>query len=395
LRRAGKNKIKFTKYLSVLCAPRYWLASSVIAFNRLIEPTLHSRITIPSHFKGRVIGFDPIVGEKITLYPRIMKRTYVAWISVLVIAGTIASSAVFALVSPEMIDLKSASHFVVLSGTGITSTGGGLFHGDIGTSPITGAAIIGITTAQMHGVIYTVDAAGPAGSVMDAGRLTEAKNDLAAAISNAAARAPAVPVVGGDLAGTWLPGLYKDDGAPASLALTGTMILDAQGDPEAVWIFQSTSTLITEINSRVILTNGAQAGHVFWLVGSSVTLKGNTNFKGTILAITAITMNSGTELTGRALALNTAVTFNGAFITLSVPDAPEFTEIYRLSGDATVVTLTTTPMFELSLQTSTNLIRPNWKTLNVDTPVAGIWSYTDITDTANVTLRFYRAMISE
>ena len=66
-------------------------------------------------------------------------------------------SPVLASVDPGLIDMKSSAHFVVLSGAGITSTGGGIFNGDIGTCPITGASIVGITTAQMHGVIYTVD----------------------------------------------------------------------------------------------------------------------------------------------------------------------------------------------------------------------------------------------
>lgn len=299
---------------------------------------------------------------------------------------------IFAEAGPALVDLKSTAHFVVLSGAGITSTGGGLLHGDIGTSPITGAAITGITTAHMHGVIYTVDQSGPVGSVVDPLRLAEAKKDLTTAFQDAADRNPAERIVGGELAGTWFPGLYTDDGAPASLGLSGTMILDAQGDSDAVWIFQSASTLISEVDSEVVLTNGAQAGHVFWVVGSSATLKTSSDFSGTIMALTAITMDTASTLTGRALAQNAAITINGQFINLPSPAVLEFTEIYRASIDAAVVTLQATPFFEFTLQASPTLIRPNWKTLVIDTPVASIWSYTDVTETADEKHRFYRAV---
>jgi hypothetical protein len=324
-----------------------------------------------------------------------MKRTdqaIVGWMLMSLLNCLPKANASVQLVS---VDLKSAARFAVLSGAGITSTGGGLFYGDIGTSPITGAAITGITTTQMHGVIYIVDLTGPAGSVVAPRLLNEAKMDLTAAFDDAAGRTPAETIADGVLAGTWLPGLYKDNGAPASLGLTGTMILDAQGDSDAVWIFQSASTLVAEVDSRVILTNGAQAGRVFWLVGSSATLKTSSQFSGTILALTAITMDTASTLTGRALAQNAAITVNGQFVQLPSADVLEFTDIQREAGEVTIVTLETTPYFELTLQSSSTLLRPNWQTLAIDTPVASVWSYTDVTETANITHRFYRAIIQE
>ena len=113
---------------------------------------------------------------------------------------------------------------------------------------------------------------------------------------------------------TLFPGLYKDNGAPASLGLTGTLTLDAAGDPNAVWIFQSASTLIAEVNSRVVLTNGAQSRNVFWQVGSSATLRTGVIFKGTIMALSAITLETLVTLEGRVLARNAAVTLDNASI---------------------------------------------------------------------------------
>jgi len=292
------------------------------------------------------------------------------------------------------VDLKSASHFALLSGTAITATGGGIIHGDVGASPITGAAITGLATTQVSGIIYTVDGFGPVNSVMDADLLMAAKNDLVLAYDDTAGRSPVVLVAGGALAGTRAPGVYKDDAAPASLGLTGILTLDALGDPDAVWIFQSASTLIAEVDSLVVLTNEALASHVFWQVGSSATLKTGASFKGSILALESITMDAGVVLEGRALARNAAITFNGDIVNLPAPESPVFTDIHRSDGDATVVALTTTPFFNLSLQTSSNLLRTNWHTIMMDIPEASPCVYTDNTATANVTLRFYRAFIS-
>jgi hypothetical protein len=123
--------------------------------------------------------------------------------------------------------------------------------------------------------------------------------------------------VSGDLKGlTLTPGVYRSE---SSLGLTGTLTLDGQGDPNAVFIFQAPdSTLTTASNSRVNLINGAQACNVFWQVGSSATLGGSTGgsfFAGNILALTSITINGGVTVDGRALARNGAVTLNNDTIT--------------------------------------------------------------------------------
>ena len=103
--------------------------------------------------------------------------------------------------------------------------------------------------------------------------------------------------------------------SPSSLGLTGTLTLDAQGDPNAVFVFQAGSTLITASASRVKLVNGAQPCNVFWQVGSSATLGTTTVFAGNIMALASITMNDGVTLHGRALARNGAVTLINDTIT--------------------------------------------------------------------------------
>ena len=214
---------------------------------------------------------------------------------------------------PAAVNLGTASHFAVLAGSQITSTGGGFITGDIGLSPATGASI-GITTAQVNGVIYAVNAAGPAGSIMDPGLLTVAKSDLTTAYNDAAARVvpDAVDPGAGDIGGlTLAPGLYKF----TSAALISSD-LTLSGGPNDVWIFQIDTALTVGNGINVILTGGAQAKNVFWQVGSSAFLGTSTSFKGTIMADQSITMPSTSTLEGRALARIAQVTFDGTSITL-------------------------------------------------------------------------------
>jgi len=87
-------------------------------------------------------------------------------------------------------------------------------------------------------------------------------------------------------------------------------VLDARGNPNAVWVFQIATTLTTATGSSVLLSRSGQAGNVFWQVGSAATLGTGTTFAGNILAYSSITMNSGASLSGRALA-RAAVTMDG------------------------------------------------------------------------------------
>jgi hypothetical protein len=119
--------------------------------------------------------------------------------------------------------------------------------------------------------------------------------------------------VAGDLGGqTLAPGLYK---SASTLAITGDLTLDANGDPNAVYIFQIGSALNVATHGRVVLIGGAKAANIFWQVGSSATLGTYSAFKGTMMAYASITIGTGTTLDGRALAQNAAVTMDTNAVT--------------------------------------------------------------------------------
>ena len=212
--------------------------------------------------------------------------------------------------------LLNTSHgFVVLAGSMITNISPSSIIGDVGLSPTTGAAITGLTAGEVTGTIYAVDAFGPAGSVSDADLLLAAKNDLTDAYNDAATRTPEdlLNPGAGDIGGLVLaPGLYKFS---SSAAITGNVTLDAGGNENAVFIMQIGSTLTTAVGSNITLIGNAKARNIFWQVGSSATLGVNSTFKGNIMASVSITLNSGTQIEGRMLAINGAVTIDGATIT--------------------------------------------------------------------------------
>jgi outer membrane autotransporter protein len=198
--------------------------------------------------------------------------------------------------SEAPVNLGQAFDFGVLAGSGITNTGPTTIIGNVGTLPT--STITGFGTVTLTGVNHAGDATTFAG-----------KSDLLTAYNDAAGRLPTIsyaPIF--DLGGlTLAPGVHSDS---TSFGITGTLTLDALGNPNAVWVFQAGSTLITSVGSIVNLINGAQAGNIFWQVGSSATLGVNSAFSGTIMANTSITLNTGASLDGRALALNGAVTLD-------------------------------------------------------------------------------------
>lgn len=190
-------------------------------------------------------------------------------------------------------------NFSVLAGSTVTNTGSTTVSGDVGVSP--GTAVTGFPPGLAGGTIHTAD-----------GAAAQAQAALTAAYIDAAGRSGGTSVAG-DLVGlTFTAGVYK---STSSLAISGDVTLDAQGDPAAVFIFQISSTLTTASGSHVVLANGAKACNVFWQVGSSATLGTNSVFKGNILALTSITITTGVNLEGRALARNGAVTLDADVIT--------------------------------------------------------------------------------
>jgi uncharacterized repeat protein (TIGR01451 family) len=204
------------------------------------------------------------------------------------------------------VNLGTSASFAVLAGTTVTNTGSSVINGDLGVWP--GLAITGFPPGIVNapGAIHAGD-----------GVALQAQSDLVAAYLDAEGRTPVTQdLTGQDLGGlTLTPGYYHFD---TSAQLTGTLTLDAQGDPEAVFIFQIGSTLTTASNSSVNLINGARFCRVFWQVGSSATLGTTTDFYGHILALTSITANNGATVTGQLMARNGAVTLDSNVITSGV-----------------------------------------------------------------------------
>ena len=207
--------------------------------------------------------------------------------------------------------LGTASTFAVLAGSTITNTGttwiGGNAGGNVGVHP--GSAFTGLTDVTLAN-----------GANMSEADALQAQNDLITALTDTNAAGP-VTQIPTELGGQALtPGVY--DSADGTFGITGTLTLNAGGDPNAVFIFKTATTLIsadavsgTTPNSNVVLTGGALPCHVFWQVGSSATLGTYSNFVGHIFAYNTITANTGATVKGQLLAQIGAVNLHGNTIT--------------------------------------------------------------------------------
>lgn len=237
--------------------------------------------------RGGVRALGPVTRRR-----RLAGVAAVSSLSVLVLASGAQGATV---------GLGSADPFGVLAGSAVSNSGATLLTGDLGLAP--GSSVTGFGPGSIVGATHVNDAVA-----------TLAKSDLVRAYDDAASR-PSTAAVAGDLAGRTLTGgVYT---APTTLGLTGDLVLDGQGDPDAVFVLRAGTSLTVGSGSRVRLIGGAQSCNVFWQVGTSATIGTGSAFTGNVLALTSITLTAGVTVDGRLLARNGAVVLDSDVITRS------------------------------------------------------------------------------
>lgn len=221
-----------------------------------------------------------------------------------------------AIAAQTPVDLRSAGTFAILSKSGITDVYASAVTGNVGSSPITGAAIH-LTCSEVSGTVFSVDAAGPLPCTVNAASyLTSAVSDMQNAYLDAAGRSsPDFTELGAGEIGsrTLSAGLYN-----WSSGITISNDVTLTGGPDDVFIFQVAGTLLQANATKVILVNGVQAKNVFWQVAGSVTIGTTAQFQGILLAATNIAVQTDASVQGRLLA-QTAVTLQMNAVTQ--PDA--------------------------------------------------------------------------
>lgn len=246
----------------------------------------------------------------------------VAVISILAAGTTVVSAATQAPAAPSTtnavaalqapVNLGLAGNFAILTKSGVTNVPSSVIRGDVGASPITGAAV-GLTCPQVIGTIYTVNAAGPLPCrVIDPTRLTTSVSNMQTAYTDAAGRTlpKALNLGAGELGGlTLTPGLYK---WTSNVSISKDVTLT--GGPNDVFILQIAGTLTQASATRVTLTGGVQARNVFWQSAGAVAIGTTAHFEGTVLAKTNIAVKTGASVNGRLLA-QTAVTLQKNAVT--------------------------------------------------------------------------------
>jgi len=221
------------------------------------------------------------------------------------LAGSVVLASGLAILTPATAQatatsppLGAAAGFAVLGASTVTNTGPTAVTGDLGVSP--GTAITGFPPGSVTGTIHAGD---PTAATAQA--------DVGTAYGIAAGETCDHNLSGQDLGGmTLAPAVYCFN---TSAQLTGTLTLDAQGNPNGAWVFQIGTTLTTASNSAVVLVNGATPcnnDNIAWQVGSSATVGTGTSFAGNVLANASVTFNAGASSTGNLYAHTGAVTLS-------------------------------------------------------------------------------------
>jgi hypothetical protein len=218
------------------------------------------------------------------------------------LSGTISGFATVVVTAGPLVPLGAAAPNGIMAGQAVTCITGGLISADVSISP--GNTITGFGPCVITGVQHLADAVALNG-----------QNDLTTAYNTLfALPCPPANAIVADLGGTTkAAGVYC---TASGIGVTGTLTLDGGGDPNANFVFQAGTSIITA--GSVVLINGAQAKNVYWLSGSSVTLGTASQWKGNIVALTSITLVDNATLLGRALARNGSVTL-GTGNTITLP----------------------------------------------------------------------------
>ena len=298
-------------------ATRVTLAGGALSKNIFWQVAGAVTLGTNAHFEGIVLGKTMIaVNTGTSVNGRLFAQTAVTLqmneITEPAECSSVPPPSAVAGEGPMPVSLGEAGTFAILSQSGITDVYRSAIVGDVGTSPITGAALL-LTCGEVSGTIYTVDAAGPLPcAVNDATFLGLAVGDMGFAYDDAAGRLfPDYSELGaGEIGGlTLAPGLYK---WTSGLLITTDVTLS--GGPDDVWIFQVAGTMNQANATRVTLAGGALSKNIFWQVAGAVTLGTNAHFEGIVLGKTMIAVNTGTSVNGRLFA-QTAVTLQMNAIT--------------------------------------------------------------------------------
>jgi LPXTG-motif cell wall-anchored protein len=272
-------------------------------------------------------------GSRTRLACRLAIPVLIAGAAVLVTGQSASASIV------PTVPLATAANYSVLGGQTVTNTGPSILDKSVGLAP--GSAVVGFPpgTVLAPGTIQAANAVA-----------LQAESDLTTAYLDAAGRPVEFTTVADLTSGTALaPGVYAN-ASKGPLLLSGAMTLDGQNNPNAVFIFQTDSTLTTGSGSVVNLINGASECNIFWQIGSSATIGTGSAFVGNILALTSIAVQTGATVQGRALARNGEVTldtnvFTSTNCALSPEGAPAATTIPETIPTLAPVTVATVPAF--------------------------------------------------
>ncbi|MFI6796252.1 ice-binding family protein [Streptosporangium canum] len=277
-------------------------------------PDQSASMTSPARLKRET-------GHRGSLWRSVGRSWLVALLTAVLSMGVVIGTPHSANADPAPVSLGDAASFGVLAGSAVTNTNLTAITGDLGVSP--GSSVSGFPPGTVSGAVHAGDATA-----------SGAKADLVAAYNDITGRTPVVTIPT-ELGGTTrTTGIYNS--ASGAFGITGTLTLDAEGEPDAVFIFKASALSAANV-SNINLVNGAQEDNVFWQVSGSATLGTFSTFRGNILALTSVMVGSGATLYGRAFALNNTVTLQGTSnppaTRVSVPNDPPTTTTLTTSAN--------------------------------------------------------------